>query len=110
MYNEMAVLKLVTSMTRMVNNPCAGFASEIMEHMRLNAKKFMTRMALWRKISLESSARTSPVAADQPASQDDMPDFPLIPASKGFCLTLNKALTQFKENLLAAGVDIDNIE
>ena len=111
MYNEMAVLKLVTSMTRMVNNPAQPFASEMMEHMRVNAKKFMTRMALWRKISLEhSSVGTSPVSADQPASAVEMPDFPLIPASKGFCLTLNKALTQFKETLLAAGVDIDKID
>ena len=111
MYNEMAVLKLVTSMTRMVNNPAQPFASEMMEHMRVNAKKFMTRMALWRKISLEhSSAATSPVSADQPALPEEMPDFPLIPASKGFCLTLNKALTQFKETLLAAGVDVDKNE
>ena len=111
MYNEMAVLKLVTSMTRMVNNPAQPFASEMMEHMRVNAKKFMTRMALWRKISQEhSSAGTSPVSADQPALPEEMPDFPLIPASKGFCLTLNKALTQFKETLLAAGVDVDKNE
>ena len=111
MYNEMAVLKLVTSMTRMVNNPAQPFASEMMEHMRVNAKKFMTRMALWRKISLDhSSAATSPVSADQPALPEEMPDFPLIPASKGFCLTLNKALTQFKETLLAAGVDVDKNE
>ena len=111
MYNEMAVLKLVTSMTRMVTNPAQPFASEIMEHMKVNAKKFMTRMALWRKISLDhSSAGTSPVTANQPASPEEMPDFPLIPASKGFCLTLNKALTQFKESILAAGVDIDKID
>ena len=98
MYNEMAVLKLVTSMTRMVNNPAQPFSVEIMEHMRANAKKFMTRMALWRKMSLEHS--------DQPSPQAEMPDFPLIPASKGFCLTLDKALTQFKDCLATAGVHL----
>merc|ERR1711988_1951836 len=50
MYNEMAVLKLVQSMTRMVINPAQPFAGEIMEHMRNNALKFMTRL---RQISMD---------------------------------------------------------
>ena len=100
MYNEMAVLKLVTSMTRMVNSPAHPFSAEIMEHMRANAKKFVSRMSLWRKMS--SSLERS----DQPTAHAETPDFPLIPASKGFCLTLDKALTQFKDSLTAAGVNL----
>ena len=83
-------------MTRMVNSPAHPFSVEIMEHMRANAAKFVTRMSLWRKMS--SSLEHS--------DQTEMPDFPLIPASKGFCLTLDKALKQFKDNLAAAGVNL----
>merc|ERR1711936_137920 len=44
MYNEMAVLKLVTSMTRMVNNPPKPFVTEITDHMKDNAGKLITRL------------------------------------------------------------------
>ena len=94
MYNEMAVLKLVQSMTRMVINPAQPFNQEILDHMRANGQKFVTRLRLWRQMSMEQSSvpvtpTTSSVAGPW---TNDLPDFPLIPASKGFCLTLDKAL------------------
>ena len=106
MYNEMAVLKLVQSMTRLVRNPAKPFTEEIREHMKQNAEKFIARMRLWRQVSLsQSSCSSTPGTPVTPAplvdSVDncDLPDFPLIPASKGFCLTLDKALVQFEECL-----------
>ena len=33
-----------------------------------------------------------------------MPDFPLVPASKGFCLSLDKSLEAFKTALNAANL------
>ena len=112
MYNEMAVLKLVQSMTRMVRNPAQPFAQEIEEHMRNNALKFMTRLRLWRQISMDKLPPTPPATPTTPSqtsgpAKSDLPDFPLIPASKGFCLTLDKTLTQFEECLTDAGVNFN---
>merc|ERR1719158_2311897 len=114
MYNEMAVLKLVQSMTRMIKNPAQPFSPEILDHMKMNAHKFITRLRLWRKVSMDqSSSSTTPATPTTPAplvagaGKQELPDFPLIPASKGFCLTLDKALIQFEECLTEAGVTLD---
>ena len=38
------------------------------------------------------------------------PDFPLLPVSKGFCISLSKALNQFRDALRAAEIcGIDDI-
>ena len=114
MYNEMAVLKLVQSMTRVIKNPAQPFSPEILDHMKMNAHKFITRLRLWRKVSMDqSSSSTTPATPTTPAplvagaGKQELPDFPLIPASKGFCLTLDKALIQFEECLTEAGVTLD---
>lgn len=39
----------------------------------------------------------------------DLPEFPLIPASKGFCITLRKTLQQFKSILECVGVTFDSV-
>lgn len=39
----------------------------------------------------------------------DLPEFPLIPASKGFCITLRKTLQQFKSILECVGVTFDPV-
>ena len=108
MYNEMAVLKLVQSMTRMVVNPAQPFKQEILDHMRANGQKFITRLRLWRQLSLEkSSSPVTPMACSAPGPlTNDLPDFPLIPASKGFCLTLDKAVKHLEECLSDAGVEL----
>ena len=36
-----------------------------------------------------------------------MPEFPLIPASKGFCISLEKAVAKFREVLANTGVDLN---
>jgi len=114
MYNEMAVLKMVQSMTKLVRNPPKPFAEEIMDHMRDNAGKLMARLMMWKQISLEqlqSMRMATPVTPTTPgivsnpaAGSADLPDFPLVPASKGFCLTLDKALKQFQESLKSVGI------
>ncbi len=41
------------------------------------------------------------------SSRDDdteLPEFPLIPASKGFCISLVSALRNFRETLAKAGI------
>jgi len=117
MYNEMAVLKLVQSMTKLIRNPPQPFAKEIMEHWKENAIKLITRLMTWKRISLEhlkSSATpvtpTTPGAFSQLAAGTlELPDFPLVPASKGFCLTLDKALIHLEEALKSVGINVRSV-
>ena len=116
MYNEMAVLKMVQSMTKLVRNPPKPFAIEITDHMKDNAGKLITRLMTWKNISqeqLQSVSSATPVTPTTPGvfknlapGTADLPDFPLVPASKGFCLTLDKALKNFEEALKSVGIDL----
>ncbi|KAK8758140.1 hypothetical protein V5799_004223 [Amblyomma americanum] len=117
MYNEMVVLKLVQSMGRMIQNSPEVFKDEIEQHFRDNADRFVNRLESWLRLS-DAWHQTSPDSAATPetlkafaekgdygvAGSSAFPDFPLLPASRGFCLTLRKALTTFKEILRAHGL------
>ena len=102
MYNEMAVLKMVQSMTRLLKAPQPPFQEEVRQHFKESGSKFVKRLETWKAVSEEqgrslSTTPTSPAPSSFPEVQ--MPDFPLIPASRGFCLTLGKALTSLVEAL-----------
>ncbi|XP_067005905.2 (E3-independent) E2 ubiquitin-conjugating enzyme UBE2O [Anabrus simplex] len=116
MYNEMAVLKLVQAMTKLLLQPPPVFREEIVEHFRLNAHKLLDRLETWLEIS-ERYNNSHPVTPTTPTSFRELhgeaissainvqlPDFPLIPASKGFCLTLRKTLVTFREVLSSVGI------
>lgn len=55
MYNEMVVLKLIQSMTKLITSPPEVFKDEIHEHFRKNGEKFYNRVKLWMELS-ESAA------------------------------------------------------
>lgn len=44
------------------------------------------------------------LVGDTPAQDVLFPEFPLIPASKGFCLTLRKSLAEFKEVMSSSNI------
>ncbi|KAH6943253.1 hypothetical protein HPB50_017979 [Hyalomma asiaticum] len=117
MYNEMVVLKLVQSMGRMIQNPPEVFKEEIEQHFKDNADRFVNRLESWLRLSdaWHTNCPGSPATPETLkafAEQGDygvaggsaFPDFPLLPASRGFCLTLRKALTGFKDILRAQGL------
>ena len=114
MYNEMAVLKMIQSMTKLIKSPPSPFESEIIEHFKENASKLVRRLMIWKQISsehLKSSATSvtpttpsSSLSSFKNESDFDLPDFPLVPASKGFCLTLDKALNLFADALKSVGI------
>ncbi|CAK1547052.1 unnamed protein product [Leptosia nina] len=87
MYNEMVLLKLVQSMTKMALNPPQPFREEILQHLRTTAGDLCRR--------LEGLVALS----NQQPTDIDPPDYPLIPASRGFCLTLRSSLESFRSAL-----------
>jgi ubiquitin-conjugating enzyme E2 O len=113
MYNEMVVLKLVQSMTKLIVSPPEVFKDQIHEHFRKNGEKFYRRIKSWMELSSEKE--TDKVHGELTANEKfpfheqtfvsyrtekvEKPEFPLIPASKGFCLTLVSFLEGFHNKL-----------
>lgn len=90
MYNEMVVLKLVESMTKVVTNPPEVFRDEIVKHFRERGESMCNRIQSWMDMStaeVETNAQ--------------QPEFSLVPASRGFCLKLVGLLENFRNKLEA---------
>ncbi|GAB0092462.1 (E3-independent) E2 ubiquitin-conjugating enzyme [Sergentomyia squamirostris] len=97
MYNEMAVIKLVQSMTKLMCSPPEIFKEQILRHFEEKGFGMYERIRSWLDLSRE--IENSNVKID-PAKLDVVkPDFPLIPASRGFCLTLVNLLESFLKKL-----------
>lgn len=115
MYNEMVVLKLVQSMTKLIASPPEVFKDQIHEHFRQNGENFYKRIKSWMELSEIDSSQKDEVtmSGELRAGKSSFsnflfiteiektakPDFPLIPASKGFCLTLVSLLEGFYKKL-----------
>nr|XP_049699495.1 (E3-independent) E2 ubiquitin-conjugating enzyme isoform X3 [Helicoverpa armigera] len=89
MYNEMVLLKLVQSMTKMLMNPPEPFREEILTHLRATGGALCSRLEGLVRLSGEGPREAEGAA----------PEFPLLPASRGFCLTLRSSLQQFRAAL-----------
>lgn len=87
MYNEMVLLKLVQSMTKMLSNPPEPFREEILHHLKTNAASLCQRLEGLVQLSNCQGQGITP------------PEYPLIPASRGFCLTLSSSLESFRNAL-----------
>ncbi|XP_076325181.1 (E3-independent) E2 ubiquitin-conjugating enzyme UBE2O-like isoform X1 [Tachypleus tridentatus] len=119
MYNEMVILKLIQALTRLIQSPHEAFKEEIMEHSREHAPRMIQRLEMWLEVS-EAWNSTHPMTPTSPTAfwethkkNGDLgeslnsisdPEFPLLPGSKGFCLTLHKSLAFYKEVLLSANI------
>lgn len=79
-YNELVILKLVQAMSVLLISPPEVFKTEILSHFVQNGKRFCERIERW-------TSKTDP----------HCPDFPLLPVSKGFLLSLQCSLASFKE-------------
>lgn len=58
MYNEMVILKLVQSMTKLITSPPEVFKDQIHEHFRQKGENFYHRIKSWMKLS-ETDANTN---------------------------------------------------
>ncbi|CAG2159902.1 unnamed protein product [Oppiella nova] len=104
LYNEMVVIKLIQSVTKMLATPHKAFDKQIREHIVAIGDQFIGRHRNWADVSqmcISQSITTSEqLSACQGVSLDAvLPPFPLLPASHGFCLSLNKSISQFQETL-----------
>ncbi|XP_025601768.2 (E3-independent) E2 ubiquitin-conjugating enzyme isoform X2 [Athalia rosae] len=106
MYNEMVVLKLVQAQTKLLQHPPLVFKETIIQHFKRHAQKLLQRLDLWMEISEQHNNQhpmspITPTTFKEIADYDDkiLPEFPLIPASRGFCITLRKTLATFKDVL-----------
>lgn len=53
MYNEMAILKLVQSMTKLITSPPELFRTQIIDHFKSRGKAFYLRIKQWMEYSQE---------------------------------------------------------
>lgn len=99
MYNEMAIIKLVQAMTKLLTNPPLIFREQIIEHFKKNGLAMYNRIKSWMELSQEIAM--TPEIEQQPLLEknDNAPDFPLVPASRGFCLTVSGLLENFYKKL-----------
>ncbi|XP_041363558.1 (E3-independent) E2 ubiquitin-conjugating enzyme UBE2O-like [Gigantopelta aegis] len=142
MYNEMAILKLIQSLTNMARKPPKVFEKETWKHLATFGPRIIKQLEAWMKVSDKKTKEetqslskpndeTSPnsintaehehqnhvpgLTTNETKLPDDTnapcvstsdeedkiaePDFPLLPVSRGFRLTLKKQLAQFRKVL-----------
>ncbi|XP_058466621.1 (E3-independent) E2 ubiquitin-conjugating enzyme [Malaya genurostris] len=124
MYNEMVLLKLVQSMSKLIVNPPEIFSEQILAHFRERGRNMFLRIKSWMDTSNEANKTASlatpasAIAIETPGKSSSapvipvivpslpditLPEFPLIPASRGFCLTLVGLLENFQKMLDSIG-------
>ncbi|XP_035735037.1 (E3-independent) E2 ubiquitin-conjugating enzyme UBE2O-like [Vespa mandarinia] len=111
MYNEMVVLKLVQAQTKLLQYPPLVFKDIIIAHFKRHAERLLQRLDLWMEIS-EQHNNQHPLSPVTPTTfkeiseidQKILPEFPLIPASRGFCITLRKTLAIFRDVLIKENI------
>ena len=111
MYNELAILKMTQSLNAIAKNPPVVFREEIMEHFKERSGELFGRLDAWLEMSecqngLPANANEKSTTDEEARQLNSMekntinaPDFPLLPGSKGFCISLKKAITAFKETI-----------
>ncbi|XP_050071796.1 (E3-independent) E2 ubiquitin-conjugating enzyme UBE2O [Anopheles maculipalpis] len=131
MYNEMVLLKLVQSMTKLVSNPPEVFREQILTHFHACGQRMYHRLKTWMELSNDYNRQNSvtepngkspliptllltpflvgyennsfvscrELLSESSACMIPRPEFPLIPASRGFCLTLTGLLESFQKQL-----------
>ncbi|XP_014470035.1 PREDICTED: (E3-independent) E2 ubiquitin-conjugating enzyme UBE2O isoform X1 [Dinoponera quadriceps] len=111
MYNEMVVLKLVQAQTKLLLHPPPVFKDIIIAHFQKHSEKLLLRLEQWMEISEQHNKQhplspVTPTTFKEIAEIDEkmLPEFPLIPASRGFCITLRKTLATFKEVLVKENI------
>lgn len=110
MYNEMVILKLLQSMSKLITNPSEVFAEQITHHFLQHGQSMYDRIKGWMDMSTEyndlitkmpekSQANPIDIIKEEISGTRAIPEFSLVPASRGFCLTLAGLLENFRNKL-----------
>ncbi|XP_066927802.1 (E3-independent) E2 ubiquitin-conjugating enzyme UBE2O-like isoform X2 [Clytia hemisphaerica] len=85
-YNEMALIKMIESLRNMIQRPPKVFQDEIRQHFQEKLPRFIQRMEHW--LSMEGASSST--------NSDNNPQFPLLPISKGFRVTVRREMEKLK--------------
>ena len=108
MYNELAILKMTQSLNVIAKRPPILFKDEVMHHFEQRSDSFLKRLESWVEISQYQNSSTnnsnienSDNFENEPETKFDkvLPAFPLLPGSKGFCISLKKAIDTLRETI-----------
>ncbi|XP_053970157.1 (E3-independent) E2 ubiquitin-conjugating enzyme UBE2O isoform X1 [Anastrepha ludens] len=127
MYNEMVIIKMVQSSTKLLQQPPELFRREIYEHWKQRGFLMYERIKGWMELSKSTPNNQNEVGKTKCAVEEEVyqpeqsnltavipenvkinyapPDFPLVPASRGFCLTLVDLIETFKMKLVALSTE-----
>lgn len=108
----MVVLKLLQSMSKMITNPPEAFSEQILQHFRECGDSMYNRIKGWMDMSntynknnissindADATDTNAGVMFDE-APKQNIPEFSLVPASRGFCLTLIGLLDTFHNKVI----------
>lgn len=102
MYNEMVIIKMVQAMTKLVQTPPDVFRQQIVRHFGARGDAMYERIKGWMEASNDMNNRNVQTADTEDASSAAValasraPKFSLVPASRGFFLTLSGLLEVFR--------------
>ncbi|KAH8326187.1 hypothetical protein KR067_003251, partial [Drosophila pandora] len=105
-YNEMAIIKIAHSTVKQLKNPPLIFRNELIEHFKEFGAELHGRMQAWSEYSLHAQCQRITCIKDMPEDYKapcDMPEFPLLPCSRGFCIAVKGVLAQLQNELTALG-------
>ncbi|XP_017008809.2 (E3-independent) E2 ubiquitin-conjugating enzyme UBE2O [Drosophila takahashii] len=108
-YNEMAIIKIAHSTVKQLTNPPLVFRTELIDHFKQFGSELHGRMLAWAEYSLEMQRHKITSIKDMPADYQapcELPEFPLLPCSRGFCIAVKRVLGQLESELTALGANI----
>ncbi|ALC45839.1 CG10254 [Drosophila busckii] len=103
-YNEMAIIKIAHSTVKQLQKPPLIFRKELIEHFTEFGNELHNRMLAWSEYSSEAQRLKITSIKDMPEhhlAPCEMPEFPLLPCSRGFCIAVKGVLETLKSELAA---------
>ncbi|XP_034117397.1 (E3-independent) E2 ubiquitin-conjugating enzyme isoform X1 [Drosophila albomicans] len=103
-YNEMAIIKIVHSTIKQLQNPPFIFRKELIEHYKKFGADLHGRMRSWSEYSAEAQRLKITSIKNMPADYKtlyELPEFPLLPCSRGFCIAVKGVLETLQKELTA---------
>ncbi|KAH8359553.1 hypothetical protein KR093_007414 [Drosophila rubida] len=109
-YNEMAIIKIVHSTIKQLQNPPFIFRKELIEHYKKFGADLHGRMQAWSDYSAEAQRLKITSIKNMPADYKtlyELPEFPLLPCSRGFCIAVKGVLETLQKELTALQITKD---